>query len=156
MTIAEAKQRLTIPEIWTRLELPGTPAKSCRAPWREDRTASFSVSQDGKLWNDFATGEGGDAVAFLQKAKGLDTKEACREYLRLAGNRGESPIKLVTQNHPSKRPVYRPQLRRGTTEEIEALSRLRCISPQGLDAAQQAGILALSNLKGHTAWDHYR
>src|SRR5438128_2256347 len=71
MDIAEAKERLRIPDLWQRLDLPGQPKASCKSPFREDRRASFSVSRDGLLFNDFTTGEAGDAIVFLQLATGL-------------------------------------------------------------------------------------
>jgi hypothetical protein len=152
MKISEAKNLIRIPDLWKMLDLPGTPAKSCHSPFREDRTASFSVSPNGMLWNDFGTADSGDAVAFLQRARGLDRNEACREFLRLAGDCGQSSTRPVTQNYSGKRPAYHPHLRKGTAEEIQALCRLRGISVHGLEAAQQAGMMAFSNLRGQTAW----
>ena len=152
MTIVEAKSVLRIPELWKRLSLSGSPARSCNAPWREDRTPSFSVSQDGKLWNDFATGEGGDAVAFLQKARGLDRKAACSEFLRLAAGGLETAESNFTNFLPPKRTLYLPQLRSGTAGELQSLGRLRGLSVEGLSIAQDAGVLSFADLKGHLAW----
>jgi DNA primase len=84
-TLDEAKQRLRIPELWRLLNLPGVPAKSCRCPWRDDHNPSFSVFADGMRWRDFATDEGGDAIDFLAKARGLSLGEAIHEFKRLAG-----------------------------------------------------------------------
>lgn len=80
LAVAAVKDRLRIPEIWHRLGLPGEPSKSCKSPLRPDKSASFSVSEDGLLWNDFAVGTGGDAVDFLARAAGLKRAEACRRY----------------------------------------------------------------------------
>lgn len=85
--LQRAKQSLRIPELWRRLNLPGEAAKSCRCPWREDQHPSFSVFDDGLRWHDFGTSEGGDAVDFLAKARGLSKGDACREFLALAGVR---------------------------------------------------------------------
>jgi len=65
MTTEEAKERLTIFDLWRHFELAGKPGKS---PFREDHNASFSVSEDKRLWNDFTTGKGGDPMDFLQEA----------------------------------------------------------------------------------------
>jgi hypothetical protein len=80
-----AKERLTIPELWAMLNLPGKPGRSCRSPFREDRHASFSVHSDGLRWLDFATGEGGDAIDFLARALSRSNEDACRKLIELAG-----------------------------------------------------------------------
>src|SRR5580658_6367521 len=59
-----AKARVGIADAWRALGLPGEPRRTCRSPFREDRHASFSISADGHLWFDHATGEGGDVVDF--------------------------------------------------------------------------------------------
>lgn len=83
--LAQAKARLRIPELWRLLNLPGSPAKSCRSPWRDDHNPSFSVFDDGQRWRDFAADEGGDAIDFLARARGLSNSDACREFIKLAG-----------------------------------------------------------------------
>jgi hypothetical protein len=150
MKLAEAKDILRIPELWNVMNYPGAPAKSCRAPWREDRNASFSVSDDGKLWKDFTTGEGGDAVDFLCKAQGLDSKQACREFLRLAqkGVPASSALKLTN----AKKFVLTPLLQKGSPHELETLSQSRGLTNEGLTLAQDAGTLFFSHLRGFPAW----
>jgi len=83
--LADAKQRLRIPELWRLLNLPGQPGKSCRAPWRDDHNPSFSVFDDGLRWRDFAADEGGDAIDFLARARGLSLADAISEFKKLAG-----------------------------------------------------------------------
>ena len=114
MRIAEAKERLSIFTLGAILYPEWRPGKVCRAPWREDRSPSFSVSADGSLWNDFAAGEGGDAVDFLARAKGISASEAGREFIQMAGGSAFSaPSKPVLRNglvcerkpyHPSSMP----------------------------------------------------
>lgn len=71
MKLAEAKARLTVHDLWPHFRLEGIPSKSCRCPFHEDRSASFSITADGALWNCFAGCGGGDAVDFYQHASGL-------------------------------------------------------------------------------------
>ena len=52
-----AKERLLIPDLWQWLNLPGNPGRSCRSPFREDRSPSFSIYADGRKWKDHATGD---------------------------------------------------------------------------------------------------
>jgi hypothetical protein len=79
------KELLTIPTLWVMLTLPGRPGTSCRSPFREDRHPSFSIYDHGRKWRDHATGQGGDAVDFLALALGIQSEEACRKLIELAG-----------------------------------------------------------------------
>ena len=87
-TIQEAKNSLTIPVLWVKLGLGGRPRRSCSSPFREDHKPSFSVYDDGKHWRDFSTGEGGDAIDFIAKAKGINPKEAFKLFLNMARESG--------------------------------------------------------------------
>jgi hypothetical protein len=59
---SEARETITIPDAWRMLGFEGEPKRSCRSPFREDRTPSFSIFDDGRGWKDHTTGEGGDVV----------------------------------------------------------------------------------------------
>jgi hypothetical protein len=90
--LALAKARLRIPELWRLLNLPGEAAKSCRSPLRaDDANPSFSVFDDGLRWKDHATGEHGDAVDFLARARSLSLKDAIAEFKRQAGVADAAP-----------------------------------------------------------------
>jgi antitoxin (DNA-binding transcriptional repressor) of toxin-antitoxin stability system len=90
--LALAKERLRIPELWRLLNLPGEAAKSCRSPLRaDDANPSFSVFDDGLRWKDHGTGEHGDAVDFLARARSLSLKDAIAEFKRLAGVADAAP-----------------------------------------------------------------
>jgi hypothetical protein len=91
LRINEAKAKLTIPVLWQMFTLAGKPAKSCRSPFREDRHPSFSVSDDGRYFHDFATGEKGDAIDFLAKTRAIPVTQAFTEFLNLA-NANSYPI----------------------------------------------------------------
>jgi len=86
------------------------PGKACRCPWREDRSPSFSVSADGRLFNDFASGQGGDVVAFLSHARGISMSEAAREFLRMAGGGVQQcPLPRPIRPIVTERPPYHPE-----------------------------------------------
>jgi hypothetical protein len=85
--VQEAKNRVGIPQIGAMLFPEWRPGKSCKCPWRPDNHDSFSVSADGRLFNDFARNEGGDVVDFLATAKGLSLSDAAKEILQIAGGR---------------------------------------------------------------------
>jgi hypothetical protein len=156
MTIEDAKQRLSIPSLWARLELPGSPKTACRSPFREDKHGSFSVSKNGRLFNDFATGEAGDAVDFLRLATGLSPEAAFTKFLEMAGG-GVAIAALPKREHtpketqPRQKPVF-PTFERGTEAELHALADLRVVSFGACWLARAVGLLHFATWKGEPAW----
>src|SRR5262249_22155611 len=132
LTILDAKERLRIPALWRHFGFCGEPKTSCRCPWREDRKPSFSVSPDGLLWNDFATGEGGDVVDFFQRASGLSKKDACRKFVALAGGGAFAFARHAAPGKPTRPKPSLPTLDRGTHAELRTLANLRGIGLEGL------------------------
>jgi hypothetical protein len=89
MMIEEVKAHFSIAELGRGLFPNWEPAKSCRSPFRDDRSPSFSVYRDGALFMDFATGEHGDVIDFYALARGISTAEALVElYDRLQAGTG--------------------------------------------------------------------
>ena len=78
-----AKSKLSVQDLWQYHQLPGTPSRSCRSPFREDRNPRFSVSEDGQFWNDFGTGDHGDQIDFIAAAESIGIKDACHRILEL-------------------------------------------------------------------------
>lgn len=155
MTIDEAKQRLTIPMLWERLQLPGIPTTSCRSPFREDKHGSFSVSKDGRLFNDFATGEAGDAVEFLRLATGLSPEAAFTKFLEMAGGGGAIvaplPRRAATAPQSRQKPNF-PELGRGTDADLQTLAALRHVTFDSLWLARAVGLLRFATWRGQPAW----
>jgi|TARA_R110002153_G_scaffold58306_1_gene159930 hypothetical protein len=118
--LARAKDRLRIHELWDRLGLAGEPSKSCCSPFRPDASPSFSVSEDGTLWNDFAEGAGGDAVDFLARAAATDKAEAARRFIAMAGT---ATAPKLQRKAAEKRPL--PKLEEWTLVDATTLARLR-------------------------------
>ena len=154
-TLADAKARLNIRGLWQHFGFDGEPKASCRAPWREDHKASFSVKADGSLWNDYATGEAGDAVDFFQRASGLPQKAACRKFIELAGGHS-APAPRAAKPEPKpvdvkSRPVFR-DFHKGTPADFAQLAQLRGIGREGLEFASERGLLWFATLKDCPAW----
>jgi hypothetical protein len=153
--LADAKHRLRIPDLWGQFGFPGEPRKSCRCPFHDDRSASFSVSPDGLLWHCFARCGGGDAVDFLQRARGLSQADACREFLRLAGGGfGSTPYGNYF-SPPLQRSPRRVQLDGATPGDEthwQALATRRNLSLEAVALAAQRGLLLFGTHKGHAAW----
>src|SRR5258707_3844340 len=106
--IDEAKTRFTIPVLWRLFNLRGDPGSPCCSPFREDRNPSFSVSEDGRRWIDFATGERGDAVDFLAKIRRISNPEAWLELLKLA--EGTMPQPTAPAQGPEAKTPNQPLL----------------------------------------------
>ena len=158
MSLAEAKQKLTIFDLWQYFGFPGRPSKTCRSPFREDHKPSFSVTPDGSLFHDFATGESGDSVAFFQHATGHPIAQSCRDFIALAGGRAEGtrfvaiPAGHRKVEEGNKPPPCFPPLRMGSPADLAALSALRRIPVPGLEWAAQRGLLRFATLQGRAAW----
>jgi hypothetical protein len=154
VSIQDAKARLRIPQLWRHFGFQDEPQTLCHSPFREDRKPSFSVSADGMLWNDFATGEAGDAVDFLQRASGLSREAACRKFIELAAGfcaampRAPLPI---TRPASKPKPCF-PAFRQGSAADHARLSDLRSVSRQGLQLAQEHGLLWFARIRGVAAW----
>ena len=148
------KEQLTIPEVWQRLGLSGKAAPSCRSPFRPDRSPSFSIYENGRRWMDFATGEGGDAIDFIARACSIETQEATRRFLAMAGAAApcEFPSAAPRHRDTSHHRVTLPPLRRGTLEEIESVARSRHLSPAAVSLAQSLGTLAFGEVCGFPCW----
>jgi DNA primase len=88
--------------------LLGKAARSCKSPFHEDRSPSFSISEDGRRWIDFATGERGDAVDFLDKIKGISNAEAFIELRKMV----DGTVECLA---PTRSPEVKTEARRRTT-----------------------------------------
>jgi len=79
--IADLKSRVTISEIIGRSMKLRRDGKEFRAV----DNASLTINDQKALWFDHATGEGGDALAWLQKSQGLSFGDAIAEMASMAG-----------------------------------------------------------------------
>ena len=80
-----AKEIIDIHDAWHRLVLPGSPGKSCKSPFREDRSPSFSVYDDGRKFKDHATGESGDVVSYVALACDVNLSDAAKVLIEWNG-----------------------------------------------------------------------
>lgn len=166
MNIAEAKQRLTIHELWRHFAFEGEPSKSCRCPFHEDRSASFSVTADGLLWNCFAGCKGGDAVDFFTLASSLPRAEACRAFIKLAGGSPVPTSQRPPRPTPHEEEAEKAELRKtwplftspltsetGTeAAALPVLAKLRHVSLAGVELMATRGLLWFTAWKDSPAW----
>jgi DNA primase len=145
---AEAREKYTIPDLWQMLRLPGEPRATCKSPFRDERTPSFSIFDNGKAWKDHATGEGGDVVEFIKHALGCDYSEV-RAWLRERigidfHDYHPEPRKKV--DTPPKSIKWTSELVTGTAETWKAFSKLRGYSYPGVHVMVQSGILRFTKV----------
>lgn len=160
--IAAAKDRLTIQQLGPMFFPDWRAGKSCKSPFREDRSDSFSVYDDGRKWKDFATGEGGDAADFVAMACGLSPADGARKLIELAGvlptERTNMPRTFVrshdrgeAEDKARKRKTW-PTFEHPTAQEIRAIAELRGLSPEGVQLAADRGLLWCVTDRGARAW----
>lgn len=87
----EAKARLTIPQLWEKLCLPGEPKKKCCSPFREEKNPSFSITHNDTRWRDHGSNQGGDIFDFYQAATDCSKADAVREVFKLLNMKAENP-----------------------------------------------------------------
>lgn len=143
--LATMKAAYRIPAAWRDLGLAGEPGNSCRSPFREERNPSFSVFGEGERWKDFASGESGDVLDFVARARQCDLAGAVafvRERLGIVRSAAAPPRKGAAP----------PELRRGTDAEQAALAALRGFSREGIALASGRGLLWFCRWAGRDAW----
>ena len=83
----EIKSRLNIVDLigeYVQLQKAGAGWKAC-CPFHNEKTPSFSVSEEKQFWHCFGCGKGGDAFAFLMEMEGLDFREALEKLAEKTG-----------------------------------------------------------------------
>jgi hypothetical protein len=85
--LAQAKARLPLPALMSRLGYGEQAKKSAHCMFHEDSRESFSVYRRANgswAWKCHAGCGGGDEPDFLAKLRGLSNSDACREFIRIA------------------------------------------------------------------------
>lgn len=175
---AEAKERLTIPDVWARFGLPGEARAHgvVKSPFREDRSgASFSIFKAGRMFKDHAEGDQaqGDVINFIELATGCDRAQAMRTLIELAGmghllgsgqrSEGSSQkIAVKMEARPAqpergtgwgfRRLPKLPETLPATAERVEALARQRGLEPWAILAAVERGLLAFVRHWDREGW----
>lgn len=157
--LEQAKSIITIFDLWRHFGFPGDPQRQKKvcSPFRPDRHPTVTVSRDGHLWNDFGSDDGGDVVDFWAKATGLPVADACKSFIEYAGT-GRSSIAPITRIAPPasppaerQKPVL-PPMQRGDHKRLQVLASFRKLSAEGLQLADERGLLHFATLKNLSAW----
>ena len=83
----EIKSRLAVEDVvgqYVELKRAGRNLKG-HSPWGVDKTPSFMVSPEKRIWHDFSANKGGDIFTFVMEVEGIGFKEALE---KLAGQAG--------------------------------------------------------------------
>ena len=128
-TLKEATRRVSVEFLWKYFNLAGEPAKSCLSPFREEHRPSFSVfiGQDGRSrFNDFASGEAGDAFDFFKLCTNLEGRAAIRAFEEISPSTPPLPLlgDAPLRSSVSEREV-RPLTGEGQAFAFEAAARLK-------------------------------
>lgn len=162
--LLEAKQRLSITELWSRRGWTGKPDKSCRFPNDEEGKpcCSIFVASTGRsaglqLLKNHKTGFTYDAPGLLSEVEGLTIKEACRIYISLAGvkplddsdtarrsNKKNQSSSVTPVHKETPKPVFDFRLlnpRELDADEVEAIATSRDVSARTIEALMKFGVI---------------
>ena len=153
---AEARAAYTIADAWQMLSLPGEPKPSCKSPFRNERTPSFSIFNNGLSWKDHTTGEGGDVIEFIRHAIGgdfLEVRNWLKERLGIDYydhgplKTASKPVKITESPKAIQWPA---ELIEGTTETWKGFANKRGLTCSGVGQAVHLGILRFCRLQDGT------
>lgn len=94
-TIESVRMQVMVKDVvsdYATLHPSGSSLKCC-CPLHNEKTPSFHIHPARNTWHCFGCGEGGDAIAFIQKKEGLDFPEAVRHL----ANKFHMPIEEDTR-----------------------------------------------------------
>src|SRR5204862_7283478 len=87
--IQQAKQKLPLPAVMHRLGLGEHARKSARCPFHDDQHNSFSIYKNGSgnwRWKCFSQCGAGDEINFLEKHRGISSRDATKLFIEMAGD----------------------------------------------------------------------
>lgn len=152
-----------------RLGLPRTPGKLCRSPFRPDKSPSFSIFDHDRRWRDHASGESGDAIDFIALACEVDSAEATRKFIAMAGGRPVAepgPVRWVREPKapgalacsprrqlPDLPALKLPPLHHATQSEMAQVAAARHLDVGAVGlAAQSLRTVVFGEVCGHSCW----
>lgn len=160
-SLKDAKARLDVRALWSRLGLPGEPGLSVRCPFHDDHSASFSV-YDGvsgeARWKCHARCGGGGPIELIARALDISERDACRQLLALVnGEHINTPV-AAPRARPkpavevSHRLILPDGLHHGSREELVTVATKRGLPLDALMLAEQRGLLWFAEPRCISAW----
>lgn len=163
MNLHEAKEIVTISDLWESYQLPGASCGSCLSPFRRESNPSFSVYADDRRFKDHGTGDGGDVLDFLRLCEPeMDYREALERLIRIAQDKIISrKVPLSVLNGPRRYSMPAPEIRPkptppamhvGSDDEINRVASKRKLTAVGLRFASDAGVLRFGTYCEYPCW----
>ena len=158
--VAVLKEKCPLPDLLRRVGLGKFAKSSCPSPFRSDSSPSWGIFQRDGHWyfKDFATDERGDEISVLARHLKLDErkdfKAIIEQYQEIVSRDSTSPTALPDYVQPpqaSETAVEKPNsslFSPGTAEQLTRLSASRGISMEGLQWAQDRGVLVFGRWHG--------
>ena len=143
----QARESITITQAWKMLGLQGEPKATCRSPWRDEKSPSFSIYGNDRKWKDHGEQIGGDVVEFIKHAIGGDYS-AVREWLQPRIGMIEAP------RTPAKAPVmpksiqYPAATTEGTARHWRALAVARGFYQTTVEILAKFGMVKFMHHEG--------
>lgn len=165
--IERAKELWPITKLWVALGCQNEPKiGSCKSPFREDRSASFLITEGDTGWVDFSSGRRGDAVDFIEEALGLTTAGAMLKLLELANledqPRDGSAPKPQTQReimppadfveYKGPKEIEIPTIYTPSEDEVQQIATLRKLDPEAVQKAADDGLLFVATVDEQPCW----
>lgn len=144
----EARDKISIDQAWVMLALPGEPKKSCRSPFREERTASFTIFDNGTKWKDHGGDCGGDVIEFVKVATGKDYPEV-REWFREVLGKPLPLPQPITKAPATKAGIKWPaELLKGKVATWHAFALNRNLTATAVSLMVEVGVLRFLAIDG--------
>jgi hypothetical protein len=147
MTITEAKQRLELPALLHREGLGAHAKKSARCPFHDDQHNSFSIYKNGSgdwRWKCFSQCGTGDEINFLEKLRGISSRDATKLFIEMAaGANGSTPTAKKLPAKHSKPFDWQACVDAFTDEHLERLGEWRGYSGEFCSWLKQNKLVGL-------------
>lgn len=145
----QARETLTIPQAWQMLGLQGEPKASCKSPWRDERTPSFSIYDHGRKFKDHGEQIGGDSVEFIRYSLGTD-HAGVREWL--TQHLANVPTVPVTHTTAAKVIQWPAPHHEGEERHHSAMVKARELHPITVRFMAQFDMLRFTHIQGVNAF----
>ena len=141
----QARETLTIPQAWQMLGLQGEPKASCKSPWRDERTPSFSIYDNGRKFKDHGEQIGGDVVEFIRYTLGTDHAGVRQWLTQHLTNVPTVPTKRTTTPKVIQWPAPHHE---GDERHHSAMVKARGLHPITVRFLAKFDMLRFTNIQG--------
>lgn len=151
------RTRCPLPVLMSRMGYAKFAKRTCPSPFRTDKKPSWGIfNRNGRwFWKDHGTGDSGDEIGFIAKAKKLSSDHsfqiALDVWTRMADKKSK-PDDVDVPSIPDLEHREKPDrsgFGPGLDAQLERLCKLRRIDPLGVVLAHLQGVLVFGRLAGH-------